>query len=223
MILEPKQIAIAYRCPECASTVISAVGVLLLTGDLLKLKCDCGGSELVITKTSDGKYRFSVPCVFCGTAHSFIISRKTLTSKELFTVPCSYAGIDVLFIGEKKAVMDAIEVSDRQLDELLEENEAEKDDIIAKKDSSPYGDPHLQDLILFSLGELAEDGDIVCGCEASKGDYVCDPYPDRVEITCKNCGYKKEILCEEGSIGAHVLFDCERLFLLPPENTEDKK
>ena len=55
MILEPKKIAIAYRCSECGGTVRSVVGVLAISGDMLRLKCDCGGSELVINKTSDGK------------------------------------------------------------------------------------------------------------------------------------------------------------------------
>ena len=97
MILEPKNIDIAYRCDECGGTVRTVVGALALSGDMLKLKCDCGGSELTINKTSDGKYRFTIPCVFCDTQHTFVISRKTLMSRELFTFPCPYAGMDILF------------------------------------------------------------------------------------------------------------------------------
>ena len=155
MILEPKKIAIAYRCSECGGTVRSVVGVLAISGDMLRLKCDCGGSELVINKTSDGKYRFTVPCPFCESSHSFVISRKTLTSRELFTVPCAYAGIDILFIGDEDKVIKAIEESDEELSELLGENSIE--DLKNPKDEE-WGDAHLQDLILFTLGELAEDG-----------------------------------------------------------------
>ena len=46
MILEPKNIDIAYRCDECGGTVRTVVGALALSGDMLKLKCDCGGSEI---------------------------------------------------------------------------------------------------------------------------------------------------------------------------------
>lgn len=209
MILEPKKIAAAYRCPECTSTVRSAVGVLALSGDLLKLKCSCGESELKIEKTSDGKYRFTVPCLFCGSDHSFVISRKTLTSRDLFTVPCSLAGIDIVFIGDEDRVSEAIEVSDRQLNDLLAENDV--DSIRTKKSDEVYGDTHLQDMVIFTLRELNEDGKITCDCE--KGEYVCEPYPDRVRIFCKKCGCEREISCTEGSIDAHILFDTDLLSL----------
>lgn len=220
MILEPKEIAIAYRCPECTSTVMSAVGLLSLSGDLMKLKCDCKESELVITRTSDGEYRFTVPCVFCGTTHSFLLSRQTLTSSQLFTIPCSYVGIDILFIGGKDQVLKAIADSDRILDELMEENSPK--DLHPDRKNGESGDAHLQDLVMFSLGQLCEEGNIKCGCEGG-GDYLCEPYPDRVEISCKKCGRKRVISCEEGSLSAHVLFDCDTLTLLPPEESEEKK
>lgn len=219
MILEPKNIDIAYRCDECGGTVRTVVGALALSGDMLKLKCDCGGSELTINKTSDGKYRFTVPCVFCDSPHTFVISRKTLMLRELFTFPCPYAGMDILFIGDEKQVDEAIEKSDDELSELLGEQSF---DDIKKPEDEEWGDAHLQDLILFSLGELAEDDAIKCDCPDG-GDFVVTPHPDRVEIACKKCGCKREISCEEGSIGAHVLFDCDTFRLLPPDdNKEDK-
>ncbi|MBQ9510647.1 MAG: hypothetical protein IJR55_03015 [Clostridia bacterium] len=215
MILEPKKIMMAYRCPQCATTVKSAVGVLDLSGDLLKLKCSCGGSEMHITKTSDGKYRFTVPCLFCGNDHSFVISRNTLVAKELFTVPCSYAGVDILFIGDEEKVSDAINESDKQLSELLEENELEELREQNKNDEA-YGDAHLQDLIIFTLRELNEDGQITCACKDG-GEYVCEPNPDSVRVYCKKCGYERNIACHEGSLSAHILFDCDTFPLLPPE------
>lgn len=219
MILEPKNIDIAYRCDKCGGTVRSVVGALALSGDMLKLKCDCGGSELLINKTSDGKYRFKVPCVFCDLPHTFVISRKTLLSRELFTFPCPHAGTEILFIGDEKKVEKAIEKSDDALSELLGEQSF---DDIKKPESRGGGDVHLQDLILFSLGELAEDGAIKCNC-TDGGDFVVTPHPDMVEIACKKCGCKREISCEEGSIAAHVLFDCDTFRLLPPDdNKEDK-
>ena len=149
MILEPKNIDIAYRCDECGGTVRTVVGALALSGDMLKLKCDCGGSELTINKTSDGKYRFTIPCVFCDTQHTFVISRKTLMSRELFTFPCPYAGMDILFTGDKALVDEAIEKSDDELAELFGEQGA---DALKTPESEEWGDAHLQDLILFSLG-----------------------------------------------------------------------
>lgn len=217
MVLEPKQIVIAYRCPDCTATVKSHVGMFSLAGDMLRLKCTCGGSDVRITKTSDGKLRFTVPCIFCGQEHSFVISKSTLTSRDLFTVPCSYAGIDILFIGKEDSVNEAIDYSDEQLEELLGENDM--DDIKSPRGDEAWGDAHLQDMVIFTLQELCEEGNITCKC-GSSGEYVCETTPDSVKIYCKKCGYSREISCEEGSLGAHILFDCEKFPLLPPEENE---
>ena len=48
MIIEPKLITMAYRCRSCGNTVFGPEGALRLGGDMLKLKCDCGESELSV-------------------------------------------------------------------------------------------------------------------------------------------------------------------------------
>ena len=55
MILKSKETTVAYRCPVCGKNIISVVGIFMLSGDLIKLKCDCGVSELTITSNSDLK------------------------------------------------------------------------------------------------------------------------------------------------------------------------
>ena len=70
MILEPKQTTVAYRCPHCGAGVMSLVGVFALSAEMLKLKCSCGESEMTIVKTSDGKIRFTVPCLLCPNPHT---------------------------------------------------------------------------------------------------------------------------------------------------------
>lgn len=61
MILNSKETTIIYRCPHCGLSVVSVVGIFTLSGDMVKLKCDCGGSALVLTHTSDGKVRLTCP------------------------------------------------------------------------------------------------------------------------------------------------------------------
>ena len=121
MILQPKDTTVAYRCPECGATVFSVVGALALSGDMIKLKCTCGHSELIMQKTEEDKLRLTVPCIFCPSPHHYIVSRKLLLTRELFTFPCAYAGVDILFIGSKGAVMKTIELSDEELTELWNE------------------------------------------------------------------------------------------------------
>ena len=152
MILQPKDTTIAYRCPECGTTVMSVVGALALSGDIIKLKCDCGGSELLLENTDDGKIRLTVPCVFCPSPHRYLVSRRLLTTRELFTFPCAYSGIDILFIGAKGAVLRAVEESDKELEELIDETEmAGIHD--GNEGDNLYGDEHIRDLIVFTLGD----------------------------------------------------------------------
>ena len=219
MILQPKDTTLAYRCPECGTTVMSVVGALALSGDVIKLKCSCGCSELILENTSDDKIRLTVPCVFCPSPHRYLVSRRLLTTRELFTFPCAYSGIDILFIGTKGAVLKAVEESDKELEELIDETEMSGIHDENERGGS-YGDEHVRDMILFTLGELSEEGKISCGCPDGTGDFLIESKQDSVVISCKNCGRKKEISCAGHSLDAQMLFDCDSLYL--EENPEQK-
>lgn len=194
MIIQPKETAIAYRCPECGSTVHSVVGVFALSGDRIKLKCSCGGSELLIENTQDGKMRFTVPCIFCPHPHNFLISRKTVLSRELFTIPCGLAGYDICFMGREDKVREAVEQSDK---ELYEEISAEEIRELKDKNSSEsYYDEHIADMLVYVFGELCEEGKIHCKCEDG-GDFLCEKTGESVRISCKKCGASFEAEAEE--------------------------
>ena len=62
MILDQKKTTLAYRCPSCGAVPTSMVGAFSLSGDLFKLKCDCGGSFMTVERLQDGKLRLTVPC-----------------------------------------------------------------------------------------------------------------------------------------------------------------
>lgn len=194
MIIQPKETAIAYRCPECGTTVHSVVGVFALSGDRIKLKCSCGGSELLIENTQDGKMRFTVPCIFCPHPHNFLISRKTVLSRELFTIPCGLAGYDICFMGREDKVREAVEQSDK---ELYEEISAEEIRELKDKNSSEsYYDEHIADMLVYVFGELCEEGKIHCKCEDG-GDFLCEKTGESVRISCKKCGASFEAEAEE--------------------------
>ena len=84
MVLTPKQTTIAYRCPRCGAGIMSAVGFFALSGDMLKLKCDCGESELVIQHARDGKIRLTVPCILCTKPHQYTVTSSLFFGRELF-------------------------------------------------------------------------------------------------------------------------------------------
>ena len=220
MILQPKDTTVAYRCPVCGVTVFSVVGALALSGDMIKLKCTCGCSELVMQKADEEKLRLTVPCIFCPTPHHYLVSRKLLMTRELFTFPCAYAGIDILFVGSKGAVLKAVELSDNELHSIIDETELSGVHD-ANEGDNLYGDEHIRDMILFVLGDMVEENAIHCDCEDG-GDFLVEQTRDTVTISCKKCGCKKEISCAGTSIEAQALFDAARLYLTKPseENSD---
>ena len=82
MILEPKKTTVAYRCPECGAGVLSVVDIFALSANRVKLKCDCGKSEMDVVIQSDDKIRLTVPCIFCRKPHVF--TRPVRTSVPVF-------------------------------------------------------------------------------------------------------------------------------------------
>ena len=109
MVLKNTESTIAYRCPHCGSGILAMVGVFALSGDMIKLKCDCGHSELLIQKCGDGKIRLTVPCMFCPKPHQYVLSHAAFFDQSIYTIPCGMTGLDICFIGHKDDVLSALE------------------------------------------------------------------------------------------------------------------
>ncbi len=204
MILNSKETTIAYRCPSCGKFIFGIVGIFTLSGDLIKLKCDCGGSELKITYTSDDKLRITVPCLFCPNPHSYLLTSGAFFDREILALSCTYSGLDTCFIGEKERVLEATREADLQLAELLEESGFDGLDAFMTGKNSIGGEDNvdedyrldyaqIEDVVRFMLAELSEDGDIMCGCEDGEPDCDFEFKGDSVVITCLKCGYEKKI------------------------------
>lgn len=193
MILDQKQTTIAYRCPHCTHSTFSIVGVFTLSGDLIRLKCPCGESDLTIAYTSDKKIRLTVPCLVCPKPHTFTISPGAFFDKELLTLPCPYTGLDLAFIGGKEQVREAIEETGKQLLEMLQtagydslaslrkQNEQEEEELLS--------DPQVEDIVRFMLCELDADGKIDCYCKED-GEipyYNFQILSERVRVYCECC------------------------------------
>ena len=228
MVIKPKNTVIAYRCPECASAIMSVVGVFALSGDLIKLKCDCGGSELTISYTGDGKIRLSVPCFICGTPHHFLLSEAVFFGRELFTLSCPYSGMDICFIGEKDQVTAALSASEEELAEMMDLEGFQRD-------HEEDGQPPYEELgaIIVVLKELLMDGRLRCRCvtrskisdceegevsisEDSPEDICFGDYKLKCEdgsfvLVCKTCGAKYRIPTD--SLGLGAFYDADMICL----------
>jgi hypothetical protein len=83
---------------------MSVVGLFNLSADMIKLKCDCGESEMSLVYTKDSKVRFTVPCLFCPNPHHFTVNTSVFFGKELFSLPCPYSGMNIAVMGETNKV-----------------------------------------------------------------------------------------------------------------------
>jgi len=189
MILTPANTHIAYRCPDCGTEVFGFVGKFALSADMLRLKCQCGGSHLDINITNDKKIRLSVPCIFCRTNHSFVVSESIFFGRDLFLLNCPYSNMDICFIGEKEKIDKELVRSGEELGRLLADLEAEslKDiqpEDINEEDVLP--DPTVYDAIRFLVKTLEDEGAIDCPCHS--GNYDLRFADGGIQVYCPDCG-----------------------------------
>lgn len=187
MVLEPRQTTVAYRCPQCGAGVMSAVNLFNLCADMIKLKCDCGGSEMTLVRAKDSKLHLTVPCLFCPNPHRFTLTSRSFFEKELFALPCPYSGMNVVMMGDTDRVKAELARSELELLELLEESGAQG--FSALHGEQEFNDPQILDIITYVVKELDEEGRIRCRCpENEEGDYELEFLPEAVRISCKRCG-----------------------------------
>ncbi|MBQ4064897.1 MAG: hypothetical protein IJD10_02235 [Clostridia bacterium] len=227
MILNSKETTMAYRCPVCGKFIFGMVGLFTLTGDLIKLKCDCGGSEAKIAYTADRKLRITVPCLFCPDPHTYVISSDAFFDRELLALSCTYSNMDTCFIGETERVSQAAREADLDLTDLLEEagfdglegfllgrQSIGGEDNVEEDFRIDYA--QIEEVVRFMLVELAEEGDIHCGCqEGDTARYDFEFKGDAVRIFCHTCGH--EVLVPMSStLAANAFLHADELILKKP-------
>lgn len=192
MVLETKKSTVAYRCPVCGGGVMSVVDTFRLSADMVKLKCECGGSEMVMVKTGDGKVRFTVPCMLCPKPHNFTVSTNLFFDKELFVLPCPYSDLNVAMMGESNHVKAELSRTELKLLDMLEESGVQSLDVFH---SEQYlTDPQVLEIVSYMIKELDEEGKIYCGCpDGEEGDYELEMTAEGLKVSCRRCGASKTV------------------------------
>ena len=213
MVIEPKQTTVAYRCPACGKGVVSAVGIFSLGGDMLKLKCECGGSELTVVPTSDGKVRLTVPCLVCPKPHNFLVNNKVFFGKELFALQCPYTDVNICFLGERERVCRELERTELELLDMLGEENLGKLCGAQGHEEEFFTDPQILDIVTFVINDLLESGDIHCHCESG----VCaaceaEVLEGGIRVTCRDCG-ASAFIPTDSLIRAHDFLNSDSLTL----------
>ena len=211
MILENKSSTVAYRCPSCGSGVMSVVDAFRLSADMIKLKCDCGKSEMTLIKTKDGKVRFTVPCMLCPNPHNFTVSTSLFFGKDLFVLPCPYSDINIAMMGETNHVKAELSRTELELLDLLEKSGIESFEALHGEQF--LTDPQVLEIITYMIKELDEENKIYCRCEGDiKGEYELELTKDGICITCTKCGATKTI-STSSLIEAHEFLNVDSLVL----------
>ncbi len=195
MNLSEKETLLAYRCPHCGAGVLSMMGIFSISGDMLKLKCSCGESELSIQRQSDGKIRLSVPCIVCAKPHIYLLGQNQFSHRaegDVFRLSCPYTGLDLCFVGAKDDVQNAIQEADDALLALMRDAGLEDlqelhqgDEMLEAREQ----DPQVADIIRYAICELNEEGKITCNCQNNAiSDYQFRLHDGELTIWCEECG-----------------------------------
>ena len=215
MVLNSKQTTVAYRCSHCGAGVMSLVDPFSLSADMIKLKCDCGKSEMSVVYSNDGKVRLTVPCLFCPSPHSFVINSSVFFGKELFVLPCPYSDINIAMTGEINNVKAELARTELELLDILEKSGLDSFEAIRGESSSEeiFTDPQIFDIIMFVINDLDAEGKIYCKCkDEGEGDFEVEVLDERIKVSCKKCGATR-IIPTDGLLAANAFLNADSLYL----------
>lgn len=212
MVLDSKQTTVAYRCPHCGAGVLSAVNVFSLSADMVKLKCDCGKSEMTIIRGHDGKLRLTVPCIFCPNPHSFTVSPTLFYDRELFVLPCPYSDVNICCMGDTNLVKAELARTELELLDIMEENGISDFSVLHEDTSGVLTDPQIFDIVMFVIHDLEAEGKISCRCKDGDGEYEAEVLDDAIRVRCTRCG-AEQLIPTDSCLGAHAFLNCDRLHL----------
>lgn len=214
MVIQPRKTTLAYRCPHCGTGVMSAVGMFSFGGaDMIKLKCDCGKSELTAVDRKDGSFRLSVPCILCGQSHSYNLNRKVFFEKDLFTLSCPYSDHNIAFLGEMNNVKAELSRSELELLDLMEQSGI-KDFDAFHNDEEALPDPEIQQIVMFVINDLDAEGKIYCKCPSGENgrDYDVEVTDEGIRVTCRKCRASR-VIPTDSRLGAHAFLNADALYL----------
>jgi len=214
MILNAKQTTVAYRCPHCGAGVLSVINPFTLHADMVKLKCDCGNSEMLVSAGADGKLRLTVPCLVCPSPHIFTVNESLFFGKELFTMQCPYVGdLTLSLFGQTDNVKAELARGELALMDLMEKQGLESFDCF-RDDEEALPDPQILDIVMFVINDMDAEGKIYCHCEEGSNDrgYTAEIQSDGVLVKCKCCGASR-LVPTDSRMSAHAFLNADALYL----------
>ena len=115
LMITSRETTVGYHCPFCGMSILNKINIFTMEGNLIKLKCVCGGSELAVQILKDRKYKITAPCILCPNPHTFTLSSAAFFQKDLFSLSCKFTAVNICFIGKSNKVYDALKKNEQEL------------------------------------------------------------------------------------------------------------
>ena len=126
-MIKDRETTVGYHCPNCGMSILNRVNIFMMDGNIIRIKCVCGGSDLVLQSLRNNKFRLTVPCILCPNSHSFTLSSGVMFQKELFGFTCKFTAINICYIGSSNQVFEAMKQNEAELLKTFEAYEEDYD------------------------------------------------------------------------------------------------
>lgn len=171
----------AIRCPRCGKLELASVSRFEFSrGRSVKVACSCGGHTLT-AGTKRGQVFVQVPCYLCDGVHFLYYSPRQFWNAKLEEVSCVETSLQLGVFGAFSDVEQYARPGGSELERLLED--AAFDDYFDHRE--------VMYQMLARIHTLAEAGNVTCVCGNHK--LSIDIYPDRLDLTCEDCGRHKAV------------------------------
>jgi hypothetical protein len=181
-VLVPAQTTFAIRCPQCGRLELTTVSRFALGGGRsAKVACSCGSHKLTIG-TKQGQVWLQIPCYLCDGVHFHYFQPQRFWSGHLEALSCAETDLQLGVFGHESEVELYMRTGGSELDRLMED--------------AAFGEyfdhPEVMYQALSRVHTLAEEGNLTCVC--GNRHIAVDIFPERLELSCSECGRRKTIL-----------------------------
>jgi len=172
----------AIRCPQCGRLETTSVSLFAFGGGRsVKVSCSCGAHKLTIGRKR-GQLWLQVPCYLCDGLHFSYHKPDSFWDDSMKPIACSETDLQLGVFGPDKDVQVYARTGGSELDRLLED--------------AAFGEyfdhPEVMYRTLSFVHALAEEGKLTCVC--GNHQISVDIYPERLELSCSECGQHKTVL-----------------------------
>ena len=138
-MIKTRDTTVGYHCPYCGMSILNRINIFSMSGNLIKMKCVCGSSELVVQILKDNKFRLTVPCILCPNSHSYTLSSGAFFQKDLFPFSCKFTAINICFIGKGNKVYEALKQNEEELIKTFAAYEEEYGEVLDDSENDYFG------------------------------------------------------------------------------------